>query len=165
MVQPPLTACPTCGLPVPQGTEKCPHDGTVLADGVSTTREQLRPQPGAHIVSPEAGTLAPAPPPVAQTMPAIGAAAKAQPTPPGPPLTDPLIGMQIGEYVIEEQIGIGGMGIVYRGEQPVIRKRVAIKVLRPEVGDQSMYVERLLAEARAVNAIRHRGIIDIFSFG
>jgi serine/threonine-protein kinase len=97
-------------------------------------------------------------------MPAIGAAARA--APPAPVLlTDPLIGMQIGEYVIQEQIGIGGMGIVYRGEQPLIRKQVAIKVLRPEVGDQSLYVERLLAEARAVNAIRHRGIIDIFSFG
>jgi serine/threonine-protein kinase len=99
-------------------------------------------------------------------MPAIGAAAKARAAPPAPVLlTDPLIGMQIGEYLIQEQIGIGGMGIVYRGEQPVIRKQVAIKVLRPEVGDQSLYVERLLAEARAVNSIRHRGIIDIFSFG
>jgi len=170
----PHTECPTCGLPVPQGTEKCPHDGTVLGDGASATRMQLRPQPGAQVMSPGAGTLAPAPPPVdppvaqpvAQTMPGIGAAARARAAaPPGPPLTDPLIGMQIGEYVIQEQIGIGGMGIVYRGEQPLIRKQVAIKVLRPEVGDQSLYVERLLAEARAVNAIRHRGIIDIFSFG
>ncbi len=164
MAPPPLTECPTCGLPVPQGIEKCPHDGTVLGGGTGTTREQLRPLPGAHVVSPEAGTLAPAPP-SAQTMPAMGAAAKEKPLPLGPPLTDPLIGMQIGEYVIQEQIGIGGMGIVYRGEQPLIRKQVAIKVLRPEVGDQSLYVERLLAEARAVNAIRHRGIIDIFSFG
>lgn len=165
MDQPPLTECPTCGLHVAQGTEKCPQDGTVLGDGVPASRAQLRPQPGPHVASPEAGTLAPMP--VAQTMPAIGAAAKARanPTPPSAPLTDPLIGMQLGEYVILEQIGIGGMGLVYRGEQPLIRKQVAIKVLRPEVGDQSMYVERLLAEARAVNAIHHRGIIDIFSFG
>jgi serine/threonine-protein kinase len=100
----------------------------------------------------------------AQTMPAVGFAA-ANPAPPSAPLSDPLIGTQIGEYIIQEQIGIGGMGIVYRGEQPLIHKQVAIKVLRPEMGDQSLYVERLLAEARAVNAIRHRGIIDIFSFG
>jgi serine/threonine-protein kinase len=98
-------------------------------------------------------------------MPGLAnAAARAAAAPKGPPKTDPLIGMQLGEYVIQEQIGIGGMGIVYRGEQPLIGKQVAIKVLRPEVGDQSVYVERLLAEARAVNAIRHRGIIDIFSF-
>ncbi|AKJ06708.1 serine/threonine protein kinase [Archangium gephyra] len=80
-------------------------------------------------------------------------------------LSDPLIGAQLGEYVVRERIGEGGMGIVYRGEQPLIGKQVAVKVLRAEVGEKSLHVERLLAEARAVNAIRHRGIIDIFSFG
>ncbi|OJT27406.1 hypothetical protein BO221_05385 [Archangium sp. Cb G35] len=80
-------------------------------------------------------------------------------------LSDPLIGAQLGEYVVRERIGEGGMGIVYRGEQPLIGKQVAVKVLRAEVGERSQHVERLLAEARAVNAIRHRGIIDIFSFG
>ncbi|MCY1081196.1 serine/threonine-protein kinase [Archangium lansingense] len=80
-------------------------------------------------------------------------------------LRDPLIGAQLGEYVIRERVGEGGMGIVYRGEQPLIGKQVAVKVLRSEVGEKSHHVERLLAEARAVNAIRHRGIIDIFSFG
>jgi serine/threonine protein kinase len=147
MVPPTFTECPTCGLPVPQGIEKCPKDGTVLGDG-APTRGELAPMP------------------LAMTQPAIGRRPlEANPTPPRAPLTDPLIGMQLGEYTIQEQIGIGGMGIVYRGEQPLIGKQVAIKVLRPEVGDQSLYVERLLAEARAVNAIRHRGIIDIFSFG
>jgi eukaryotic-like serine/threonine-protein kinase len=80
-------------------------------------------------------------------------------------LSDPLIGARLGEYVVRERIGEGGMGIVYRGEQPLIGKQVAVKVLRAEVGEKSQHVERLLAEARAVNAIRHRGIIDIFSFG
>jgi serine/threonine-protein kinase len=80
-------------------------------------------------------------------------------------LRDPLIGARLGEYVVLERIGEGGMGIVYRGEQPLIGKQVAVKVLRAEVGEMSPHVERLLAEARAVNAIRHRGIIDIFSFG
>jgi serine/threonine-protein kinase len=42
---------------------------------------------------------------------------------------------------------------------------VAVKVLRPELDRTPEQVERLLAEARAVNAIRHRGIIDIFGFG
>ncbi len=78
---------------------------------------------------------------------------------------DPLIGQKLGEYVIEQKIGSGGMGIVYRGVQPVIGKPVAIKVLKPDVASQPGQMERLLAEARAVNAIRHRSIIDIFSFG
>jgi serine/threonine-protein kinase len=57
------------------------------------------------------------------------------------------------------------MGVVYEGIQPVIGKRVAVKVLRPELSADTELVERFLSEARAVNAIRHRGIVDIFSFG
>ncbi|QRK04353.1 protein kinase [Archangium violaceum] len=132
----------------------------MLGDDASR-RPQLRPQPG-PVGAPPGGVVESQAPtrPSLNNIVALQAASASRGTPP----TDPLIGMQLGEYVIQEQIGIGGMGIVYRGEQPLIGKQVAIKVLRPEVDDQSLYVERLLAEARAVNAIRHRGIIDIFSF-
>ncbi len=86
-----------------------------------------------------------------------------QPTASGP---DALVGAKLGEYVVDERIGQGGMGIVYRGRQPVIGKTVAIKVLRPEVAaEDPTLVQRLLAEARAANAVGHHGIIDIFSFG
>jgi serine/threonine protein kinase len=78
---------------------------------------------------------------------------------------DPLIGKQLGDYLIEKQIGMGGMGIVYGGIQPQISKRVAIKVLRPDLAADPAQVQRLLAEAQAVNAIHHRSIIDIFGFG
>jgi len=57
------------------------------------------------------------------------------------------------------------MGEVYSGEQPVIGKRVAIKVLKPEVAADPSNVARMLAEARAVNAIRHPNIVDIFTIG
>ena len=77
---------------------------------------------------------------------------------------DPLVSMQVGEFVIEERIGAGGMGVVYRASHPLIGKQVAIKVLRPELVSEQQ-VERLLIEARSVNAIRHPGIIDIFGFG
>ncbi|RKI19958.1 serine/threonine protein kinase [Corallococcus sp. AB030] len=80
-------------------------------------------------------------------------------------ITDPLIGLKLGEYELRSRIGVGGMGLVYDGIQPLIGKRVAVKVLRPELAHSSEQVARLLAEARAVNAIRHRGIIDIFGFG
>ncbi len=62
-------------------------------------------------------------------------------------------------------IGRGGMGIVYEGLHPLIGKRVAVKVLTEEASLQQEAVDRFLAEARAVNAIRHRGIVDIFGFG
>jgi serine/threonine protein kinase len=78
---------------------------------------------------------------------------------------DALIGRRIGEYEVLEQIGSGGMGVVYRGVQPVIGKTVAIKVIRGEVNDDTRRIQRMLLEARAVNAIGHRGIVDIFGFG
>ncbi len=78
---------------------------------------------------------------------------------------DALIGTSIGDFVVRYRLGHGGMGIVYAGEQPVIGKRVAIKIIRPEYARDRLQMERLLAEARAVNAIGHRGIIDIFNFG
>ncbi len=78
---------------------------------------------------------------------------------------DPLIGTRLGEYLVLERLSTGGMGQLYRGEQPEIGKRVAIKVLLPEAAEEPDLVNRLLAEARAVNAIRHPNIIDIFSFG
>ncbi len=78
---------------------------------------------------------------------------------------DALIGLKLGEYELRQRIGVGGMGLVYDGIQPLIGKRVAVKVLRPELAAAEEQVARLLAEARAVNAIRHRGIVDIFGFG
>lgn len=78
---------------------------------------------------------------------------------------DPVIGSQVSGYVVKGRLGAGGMGIVYEGEQPVIGKRVAIKVLRPEVAENPDVVQRLVAEARAVNQVGHRGIIDVFGFG
>lgn len=78
---------------------------------------------------------------------------------------DALVDAQVGEYKVLGRIGAGGMGLVYEAVQPLIGKRVAIKVLRPEYASDAEQMGRLLAEARAVNAVGHRGIIDIFAFG
>jgi len=67
-------------------------------------------------------------------------------------------------YQLKRPIGVGGMGIVYEAEEVNIGRRAAVKVLLPEVADQPQLVERLKAEARAANAARHRGIVDIFGF-
>jgi serine/threonine protein kinase len=74
-------------------------------------------------------------------------------------------GARVGEYEVEEVIGRGGFGTVYRAVQPLIGKRVAIKVLSRKYSADGEIVSRFVAEARAVNQIRHRHIIDIFSFG
>jgi serine/threonine-protein kinase len=74
-------------------------------------------------------------------------------------------GVQIGEYRVEKLLGEGGMGQVYAAKQPVIGKRVAIKILKSAFSNDAELVRRFLGEARAVNKIGHPNIIDIFSFG
>lgn len=78
---------------------------------------------------------------------------------------DPLIGAMLGEYRVLAPLGAGGMGLVYRGEQPVIGRPVAIKVLKHEFAQDPTHARRFLEEARSVSAARHPGIIDVFSFG
>src|SRR5690349_6945070 len=74
-------------------------------------------------------------------------------------------GTQVGEYVIEEKIGEGGFGTVYRAVHPVIGKAAAIKILHSHRSSHPQMVARFIAEARAVNQIGHPNIVDIFSFG
>ena len=74
-------------------------------------------------------------------------------------------GAMVGEYRVDGLLGQGGMGEVYAGEQPVIGKSVAIKVLNSVLSREPEMVRRFLAEAKAVNRINHRGIVDIFAFG
>ncbi|HYO55773.1 serine/threonine-protein kinase [Archangium sp.] len=133
--------CETCGLTVPADTDICPHDGTVLLD--ASTSPFPEDPGGARRTSP-------------------GRTVHMMDDSPG---QDPLTGLTIGEYELHQRIGVGGMGLVYEGIQPLIGKRVAVKVLRPELAAAEEQVARLLAEARAVNSIRHRGIVDIFGFG
>ena len=76
-----------------------------------------------------------------------------------------MIGRSIGNYKIVRVIGEGGMGTVYLAEHPMIGKRVAVKMLRPDLGTDPGLVSRFFQEARAVNEIRHPNIVDISDFG
>ena len=78
---------------------------------------------------------------------------------------DPLLGQTVGEYQVVRRIGAGGMGIVYEARHPVIGKRAAVKVLKPEVAEDPEQMERLLSEAKAIASINHQAVIDIFGFG
>lgn len=71
----------------------------------------------------------------------------------------------IGSYVLRRKLADGGMGTVYVAEHASIGKRVAIKVLHQWLASKPAIVQRLLDEAKAVNAIQHPNIVDIIDFG
>jgi serine/threonine protein kinase len=71
----------------------------------------------------------------------------------------------VGEYRVESKVGRGGFGDVFKAIHPLIGKQVAIKVLARRFSVDPEILARFTDEARAVNQIRHRNIIDIFSFG
>jgi serine/threonine-protein kinase len=76
-----------------------------------------------------------------------------------------VIGTTIGNYVVKDKIGEGGMGVVYVAEHPRIGRKVAIKVLLPEYSRNAEVVSRFFTEARASSAIKNEHIIDIIDFG
>ena len=74
-------------------------------------------------------------------------------------------GMIVGEYRIESKLGQGGMATVYAGTQPVIGKKVAVKVMSRQLCVDPVQVERFVQEARSVNQIGHPNLVDVFAFG
>ena len=78
----------------------------------------------------------------------------------------PTPGQLIGErYRVEQLLGTGGMGSVYLATHVDIRKKVAIKVLRPELVDTADIFKRFRQEAKAASKIGHANIVNVSDFG
>lgn len=79
---------------------------------------------------------------------------------------EPIIGTEFdGKYKIEEKIGEGGMGLVYRANHIFIDRPVAIKFLRQEYLTDTAAIERFKLEARAAARIQHPNVTTILDFG
>ncbi len=75
------------------------------------------------------------------------------------------IGTQIGSFRVLKEIGHGGMGSVWLAEHAMLGRRVAIKVLHPELSDRPEIVKLFFNEARVATAASDPGIVQIFDFG
>jgi tRNA A-37 threonylcarbamoyl transferase component Bud32 len=79
---------------------------------------------------------------------------------------DPLIGRVLGErYRVAEQIGSGGMGVIYLAEHLGLGKQVAIKILREDLARDKKQVTRFHREAMAAAAIGHPNIVTVTDYG
>ena len=82
----------------------------------------------------------------------------------GPP--DPFIGKTLlGQFRIEEPIGAGGMGTVYRAHQTTLSRNVAVKILHPELASNSDAVRRFHREAKVATQLEHPNLVRVFLFG
>jgi tRNA A-37 threonylcarbamoyl transferase component Bud32 len=79
---------------------------------------------------------------------------------------DPLLNRVLSDrYRILEKLGEGGMGVVYLAEHVVIEKKIALKVLFPDLTRRDDLVQRFLQEAKSASRIGHENVIDITDFG
>ncbi len=79
---------------------------------------------------------------------------------------DPRIGQTLlDQFRIEEKIGTGGMGAVYRAHQSTIHRDVAIKILHPDLANNADAVRRFQREARISTALDHPNVVRVFLFG
>ena len=74
-------------------------------------------------------------------------------------------GSRIAGYLIEEQIGRGGMAVVYRASDPRLDRSVALKILAPELTGDAAFRQRFLREMRAAAAVDHPHIVPVFDAG
>ncbi|TDD46764.1 serine/threonine protein kinase, partial [Nonomuraea terrae] len=71
----------------------------------------------------------------------------------------------IDRYVLGDRLGGGGMGEVWRADDLVLGRAVAVKVLMPALTENPASAQRFQNEARAMATLRHPGVVDVYDYG
>src|SRR4051812_12866600 len=74
-------------------------------------------------------------------------------------------GFQMAGYVIERELGRGGMGVVYAATQVGLGRRVALKVIADELTEEPAYVARFRRESRLAALVEHPNVVPIYEAG
>ncbi|MFN2469934.1 MAG: protein kinase [Gaiellaceae bacterium] len=85
--------------------------------------------------------------------------------PQGRMTSGPHVGAELAGYRIQELIGRGGMGVVYRAEQVSLGRQVALKLLAPELAADASFRDRFLRESRLAASLDHPNVIPIYDAG
>jgi streptogramin lyase/predicted Ser/Thr protein kinase len=80
-------------------------------------------------------------------------------------IADPHIGAHLLGYEIEEVIGRGGMGVVYRARDRALDRNVALKLIAPEYSGFTGFRSRFLAESRLAASLEHPNVVPIYGAG
>ena len=156
--------CPACAqimrVPIPQQS-----GASATASAESPTLPRM---PSAAAAEPQPSTKFP---PASHVMPAVAAAVASttieQPSPYSylaPPQAADEIG-RLGGYRILKALGEGGMGVVFLAEDPRLKRKIALKVMKPEAAAQPQSRQRFVREAQNAAALVHDHVITIYQVG
>jgi len=82
-----------------------------------------------------------------------------------PPAEADLSGRQLGDFRLLRRLGRGAMAEVYLAEQDLLKRRVAVKILKPGLADDPTYLQRFQLEAQAAASLIHANIVQIYEVG
>jgi serine/threonine-protein kinase len=75
------------------------------------------------------------------------------------------VSRSLGPYDLGEQLGVGGMGFVYRATHRLLQQPRALKVLQPHIASDETFLKLFYREARLAASLEHPGIVRVFDVG